>query len=399
MPWRLVCNGLWECPGGKDEINCQQRVCSGMFKCKNSSICLDEGNLCDGFPDCSLAGDESFCDAHQPNSYCPSKCSCLLFSLFCENINLTKKKENTFNNYVSIYLINIKEADWSIVFNALDNPVFLSLKHSSLVYICKQTKPFYNLQKVDFSNDEIHSLETNCFIWMSSVAFLNISQNKIHSIARFAFNSSAAIRWLDLSWNNIKELLDKTFTGLHNMEILNLTGNSLLSVHIDTFLDTYIDNIVTNNFKVCCVKVSIATICPANPLWPNSCGRLLGDVTVKVFIWLVSSLGILMNIISCIILFRKILPSGDSYSNVVICLSINDALSCIPLLTIVSSDIIFGDDYLEYEYFWRSNFFCYSSTTFSIVSNFLSVFIINFLTLTRYMVVRPCSFDTYFTVP
>ena len=38
IPWRFVCNGEWECPGGQDEIYCQRNACPGMYRCKNSSI-------------------------------------------------------------------------------------------------------------------------------------------------------------------------------------------------------------------------------------------------------------------------------------------------------------------------------------------------------------------------
>ena len=386
LPWRLVCNGEWECPGGTDEMRCQQRVCSGMFKCKNSSICINEDNLCDSVTDCHLGDDESFCLAHQPNTNCPANCSCLLFSLSCDNTSLTE--ENTFRNYVSIYLNKINEADWPRLYEAIDNPVIFSLKHSQFAEICNQKKRFLNLRIFDLSNNVIHHLESNCFRLMSSISYLNISRNKVNSIAKFAFYSSNLISELDLSWNNIERLRDNTFAGLCSLRFLSLISNNLLDIGMNIFSDTNIGYISTENFKICCVKVSVASICPARPQWPNSCGRLLGDVTVKVFIWLVGSLGYFMNIFSCIILLRKVLPSGDSYNNVITCLSVSDALYCIPLLTIVSSDIYFGNNYLQFEHFWRTNFFCIASSMLSIVANFLSVFTINLLTLTRYLVVR-----------
>ncbi len=36
IPWRLVCNGLWECPGGIDEESCERISCPGMFNCRQS---------------------------------------------------------------------------------------------------------------------------------------------------------------------------------------------------------------------------------------------------------------------------------------------------------------------------------------------------------------------------
>ncbi len=87
LPWRLVCNGLWECPGGREEMHCNHTACPGMFRCKNSSICISVDNLCDSFHDCHSYEDEHFCSINQIAN-CPLNCSCLLFSMTCEHVNL-----------------------------------------------------------------------------------------------------------------------------------------------------------------------------------------------------------------------------------------------------------------------------------------------------------------------
>ncbi len=78
IPFRYVCNGLWECPGGTEENNCYIRSCPGYFKCLNSVICIYPESLCDGIIDCPHGDDISFCDMNLP-------CSCLLYSLSCKN--------------------------------------------------------------------------------------------------------------------------------------------------------------------------------------------------------------------------------------------------------------------------------------------------------------------------
>ncbi len=72
LPWRFVCSGQWECPGGTDEMNCHQRSCPGMFRCKNSTICITKISICDSVSDCHLEDDEHFCE--QIPHPCPANC-------------------------------------------------------------------------------------------------------------------------------------------------------------------------------------------------------------------------------------------------------------------------------------------------------------------------------------
>ncbi len=81
IPWRLVCSGQWECPGGSDEMYCETRTCHGMFKCRSSSLCIAKGSVCDHFDDCPFTDDEMFCDMSKGRQTCPTKCSCLLLNL------------------------------------------------------------------------------------------------------------------------------------------------------------------------------------------------------------------------------------------------------------------------------------------------------------------------------
>ena len=77
VPWRYVCDGIWQCPGGMEEINCIKRSCIQQFRCKNSSICLHIRSTCDGQLDCPYNDDEVFCDTEFPD--CPQQCRCSLY--------------------------------------------------------------------------------------------------------------------------------------------------------------------------------------------------------------------------------------------------------------------------------------------------------------------------------
>ncbi len=74
IPWVMVCDGKYDCPYADDEsLECADRSCSNMFKCKESSSCLHFLSVCDSAIDCPLGDDEKLCELPS----CPWRCRCL----------------------------------------------------------------------------------------------------------------------------------------------------------------------------------------------------------------------------------------------------------------------------------------------------------------------------------
>ena len=51
VPYNMMCDGIAQCPQGTDEENCTyspRRQCPGLFRCKNTDICIHVSQLCDG---------------------------------------------------------------------------------------------------------------------------------------------------------------------------------------------------------------------------------------------------------------------------------------------------------------------------------------------------------------
>ncbi len=61
LDWRDICNEVWECTNGEDEVDCVEidiRGCRNEeFRCRNG-MCIDRNFLFDGFHDCADGSDE-----------------------------------------------------------------------------------------------------------------------------------------------------------------------------------------------------------------------------------------------------------------------------------------------------------------------------------------------------
>ncbi len=271
-----------------------------------------------------MGDDQSLCPKTLIPAACPSTCSCLVFSVFCTNISLEMIKY--FNLYISIQMMHVSNVTLAHLSNALGKPVILVLKSSKPELACKHAESFRNLLKFDVAENIITFLKSHCFKSLKSIKHLNISLNRVTSISSFAFSVLNHLSTLDLSWNLMTELQGKIFSGLIKLKTLNLTGNRIISTSKFVFFNSYINSIETCDFQVCCFKPSIKTHCPLTPPWAKSCNRLVGNIVLRIFIWLFGSFGIVMNISAVLINLGQFLTIADNYKYVVLYLSFSDIL-------------------------------------------------------------------------
>lgn len=76
------------------------------------------------------------------------------------------------------------------------------------------------------AQNSIQRIRDRAFIGLNSIRILNISGNSIRQIAVDTFDS-ASLQVLDLSLNNLESLRPNTFANLQGLDILNISGNSL----------------------------------------------------------------------------------------------------------------------------------------------------------------------------
>ena len=78
LPFYTRCNGYSDCIYGEDEKDCESITCPGLYRCRDSVVCLHTDHLCDGWPQCPQHDDEWLCDAT-----CPKQCLCQGYFFRC----------------------------------------------------------------------------------------------------------------------------------------------------------------------------------------------------------------------------------------------------------------------------------------------------------------------------
>ncbi len=391
IAWSHLCNQIWDCPLGNDELQCHNRTsCKGQLKCYNSFICVHAVGVCDTEADCPHGDDEYFCVPSLP--LCPSTCSCLLFTISCQaksnNSNLFKIKGEI---HVAIFISNHSTNDLKSFIMGFPRGMMFSLKHNEIHHVCKavpKSKKSNSAHMLDVSYNVISKLQAHCFSNFNFSFFLNISHNLIEKLRSHTFENLGKLKNLDLSFNSIRILEAKAFQGLFNLRKLTLLGNSLLSINILSFHESSIANVITETSKLCCL---ILEHCTSISLHKKTCRfRLLNDNAMVVMM----VIGIGGTILASITIVINVLNVGSqvgaNYRNTVHMITVSDCLISICLIVLGSAHvhIAYGSSYFEHEYYWRKNALCFICATLFLCHSFMSFFVINIMALTRLQVTR-----------
>ncbi|XP_067110381.1 leucine-rich repeats and immunoglobulin-like domains protein 3 [Osmerus mordax] len=138
--------------------------------------------------------------------------------------------------------------------SALQGLLTLDLSNNNIVEIKADSFPVLQLRNLFLNNNRISSLETGCFLNLSSglqnlrltrnrlstipakifqlphLQHLELSRNRVRRVEGLAFHGLHALRSLRMQRNGISRLMDGAFWGLSNMEVLQLDYNNLTEV-------------------------------------------------------------------------------------------------------------------------------------------------------------------------
>ena len=293
-----VCDTSPDCPYGDDEVInwCKSSVrCEGMFKCKDSAICIPLVQVCDGKVHCPIDGDdEQWCFLGP----CPERCQCLGDVVNCANAGLDIKTPP--HNGTNVKSLVLQENRFP---------------HQILKY-------YKQLQYLDLSRNSISAIRSQQVIGMSRyIRYLDLSYNNIRIFSKDLFGELTNLVIVNLHRNDIMLFEPNVFMFGLRLHTLRLQYNNLVQYFPLRILNLHTissDNLYVDSSTICC-ELKKVIHCHDSSMVKKRIVCPIGDSKYKSTGWKVAialsgGILILINMVSIVKKSRKPQDSGDHNS-------------------------------------------------------------------------------------
>ena len=385
IPWNYVCDGKWDCPQGNDEIitlTCNgERTCPNMFKCRNTTLCIHLGDVCDNVKHCPHEDDEHFCLLSQV--ICPSVCQCLSFVIKCAKIigNLNIK-----HNHLPLHVVKVTNSSKIFTFNLLQKIYLFSIliaENSNLDHLCLLFTSPKSWLILNVGFNRISSIYQNCFNEAPYMHTINISHNKLSHISERSFWKLYSLKQLDVSHNPLTKLSSNIIGNSNSLLFIYMTGIEITVTEKYVFKHLKLRILQTNDYKMCCL-VKSDTKCISNKPWYFSCQNLLGTMLIKICYYCISLSIIIFNVTSIIF---QIISKSNSAQKVIMSITMVDFTYGLYLTILLAADHYFSNNFFINQLVWRSSSMCFISLSLTINFNLLSPITLTFLSIQRCFVI------------
>ncbi|XP_057166135.1 relaxin receptor 1 isoform X14 [Ursus arctos] len=296
------------------------------------------------------------------------------------------------------------------VFEDLHRLEWLALMNNVLTHL--PDKPLCQhmprLHWLDFEGNHIHNLRNFTFISCSNLTVLVMRKNKINHLNENTFAPLQKLDELDLGSNKIENLPPQVFKDLKELSQLNLSYNPIQKIQADQFdylvklRSLSLEGIEISNiqqrmfrplmnlshiyfkkFQYCGYAPHVRS-CKPNTDGISSLENLLANIIQRVFVWVVSAVTCFGNIF--VICMRPYIRSENKlHAMSIISLCCADCLMGIYLFLIGAFDLKFRGEYNKHAQLWMESIHCQLVGSLAILSTEVSVLLLTFLTLEKYI--------------
>ncbi len=391
LPWSYVCDGKWDCPQGKDEsvTRCARlRLCTGLFQCARSSICVHFHEVCDEEKTCPYGDDEYLCALL--NAECPPKCECLSVALRCYNVSVFHTHTTESLPYSVLWITQCNAHLTQMLLTWAQYGTLVYALSNNLTDVCGKL----DLRKtvlINLGNNRMESIKSHCFSSASKLRHIHLQNNSISQIEANSFDTLVNLLYINLAYNHLQNIHFTMIRNSSRLWALNLLGNTFTSWETFGVMTFHVDHIITEHYQICC-SFQDSVKCPNKPLWPNSCSGVLGHTSIKVTFYCLSAIVFVANVLCCVLQRTTISKgrgsnSGQAFGTILISINIAHFLPTFYLSLIWIADIFYRKHFIIHESEWQSHPACFLVFGLKIIFVVLSSNGICFMSFARLMVV------------
>ncbi|KAM9237999.1 relaxin receptor 1 isoform 4-T4 [Dugong dugon] len=424
LPQFLHCNGVDDCGNRADEDNCGDNTGWPIQLDKYFANYFKRTSLN------SLETETSECLV----SSVPMKCLCRGLELGCDEANLRavpsvssnvtlmslrrnlirKLPPDGFKKYLDLqklYLQNNKIRSVSMyAFRGLHNLTKLYLSHNRITFL----KPgvFEDLHRLEWliiEDNHLSRISPLTFYGLNSLIllvlmnnaltrlpdkplcqhmprldWLDFEGNHIHNLRNLTFISCSSLTVLIMRKNKINYLSENTFASLQKLDELSLEGIEISNIQRRMFRPLRnLSHIYFKKFQYCGYAPHVRS-CKPNTDGISSVENLLASIIQRIFVWVVSAVTCFGNIF--VICMRPYIRSENKlHAMSIISLCCADCLMGIYLFVIGAFDLKFRGEYNKHAQLWMESVHCQLVGSLAILSTEVSVLLLTFLTLEKYI--------------
>ncbi|XP_029394006.1 relaxin receptor 1 isoform X6 [Mus pahari] len=337
-----------------------------------------------------------------------------LTKLYLSHNRITFLKPGVFEDLHRLEWLIIEDNHLSrispLTFYGLNSLILLVLMNNALTRL--PDKPLCQhmprLHWLDFEGNRIHNLRNLTFISCNNLTVLVMRKNKINHLNEHAFTHLQKLDELDLGSNKIENLPPNIFKDLKELSQLNISYNPIQKIEVNQFdylaklKSLSLEGIEISNiqqrmfrplinlshiyfkkFQYCGYAPHVRS-CKPNTDGISSLENLLASIIQRVFVWVVSAITCFGNIF--VICMRPYIRSENKlHAMSIISLCCADCLMGVYLFVIGAFDLKFRGEYNKHAQPWMESVHCQFMGSLAILSTEVSVLLLTFLTLEKYI--------------
>uniref|UniRef100_A0A5F8HA51 Relaxin family peptide receptor 1 n=1 Tax=Monodelphis domestica TaxID=13616 RepID=A0A5F8HA51_MONDO len=316
-----------------------------------------------------------------------------LTKLYLSHNKITVLKPGVFEDLHRLEWLIIEDNQLSrispLTFYGLNSLILLALMNNSLVHL--PDKPLCQhmprLHWLDFEGNHIHNLRNMTFISCSTLTVLDLASNKIEALPPYLFKDLKELSQLSImppksSFCHTMDSLAMSdfefgvFSSLEGIEISNIQRRMFAPLR-------NLSHIYFKKFQYCGYAPHVRS-CKPNTDGISSLENLLASIIQRVFVWVVSAVTCFGNIF--VICMRPYIRSENKlHALSIISLCCADCLMGIYLFVIGAFDLKYRGEYNKHAQLWMDSTYCQLVGSLAILSTEVSVLLLTFLTLEKYI--------------